>query len=231
MIYEGLAKYYDDLVGDEEATLKWVDLTKKFCPKGNLLELACGSGEISYKLQQEGYDLLATDFSSSMIERLNSKYPSVATQVLDMREFTLDKKFDGVICYCDSINYLNSMEEVKRMFQSVKDCLSDEGIFIFDMHTLDRLEEFSELYIEEGELDVPYQWTIQSIDNEIHQHFAFFEEDRIIQEQHIQTVFHPNDIMTSLYELGFRCEAYTDFEKEGIQEGEKLFIVARREKC
>lgn len=231
MIYDGLAKYYDDLVGDEEATLKWVDLTKKFCPKGNLLELACGSGEISYKLQQEGYDLLATDFSSSMIERLNSKYPSVATQVLDMREFTLDKKFDGVICYCDSINYLNSMEEVKSMFQSVKDCLSDEGIFIFDMHTLDRLEEFSELYIEEGELDVPYQWTIQSIDNEIHQHFAFFEEDRIIQEQHIQTVFHPNDIMTSLYELGFSCEAYIDFEKERIQEGEKLFIVARREKC
>lgn len=231
MIYEGLAKYYDDLVGDPDATQQWVDFTKKHCPNRQVLELACGSGEISMQLQQDGYEILATDFSSSMIERLNEKYPLVNTKVVDMRSFELDEKFDAVLCYCDSINYLNSMDEVKQMFQSVKHCLKESGVFLFDMHTLDRLDEFRELYVEEGELDVPYQWTIQSIDDEIHQHFAFYEENHIIQEQHIQKVFEPSDVIECLFELGFSSEVYTDFNQEGIQEGEKLFIVARREIC
>ncbi|MEG0733939.1 class I SAM-dependent DNA methyltransferase [Anaerorhabdus sp.] len=231
MIYEGLAKYYDDLVRDDEATVKWVQFVQKYCQNKKVLELACGSGEISNKLREVGYDILATDFSSSMIECLNHKYPQVKTAVMDMRDFSIDSKFDGVLCFCDSINYLNSLDEVKMMFKSVLSCLNDDGVFLFDMHTIDRLEEFSELYIEEGELDVPYQWTIQSIDDQIHQHFAFFEDDKIIQEQHIQTVFKYEDIKELLNQYGFDTEVFTDFDLVGEQQGEKWFIVARRRAC
>ncbi|MEG0239195.1 class I SAM-dependent DNA methyltransferase [Anaerorhabdus sp.] len=231
MIYDGLAKYYDDLVADEEATQKWVDFTTQYCRGKKILELACGSGEISNALKQVGYDILATDFSSSMIQRLNQKYPDVKTDVVDMISFEMNEKFDGVLCYCDSINYLSSLDDIRSMFQSVTNCLNDEGVFIFDMHTQDRLEEFSELYIEEGELDVPYQWTIQSIDQQIHQHFAFFEENHILQEQHIQTVFDHTEVIKLLNDLGFSCDIFTDFIHRGVQAGEKLFIVARREKC
>lgn len=231
MIYDALASYYDDLVKDDEATKRWVEFVQKYCPKKEVLELACGSGEISYQLQQAGYDIVATDFSASMIEKLKEKFPTVPTKIIDMSKFQYDRKVDGVFCFCDSINYLATMDDVKSMFQSVHDCLKEDGIFLFDMHSLDRIAEFKELYIEEGMLDVPYQWTIQSDEDKIVQHFSFYEENEILQEQHIQTVFKLEDILAALEELDFNCTVMTDFDSEGVEEGEKYFIIARRGLC
>ncbi|MFV0552829.1 MAG: class I SAM-dependent DNA methyltransferase [Anaerorhabdus sp.] len=231
MIYDALASYYDDLVKDDEATQLWIDFVKKYCPHKKVLELACGSGEISHGLQEEGYSIKATDFSESMISKLKEKYPTVDTAIIDMSNFKYDEKVDGVLCFCDSINYLSSMDEVRSMFQSVRGCLKDDGVFLFDMHSIDRLDEFKELYIEEGVLDVPYQWTIQSDENKIYQHFSFYEEDKILQEQHIQTVFTLDEILPELESLGFECKVITDFNQDGVCEGEKYFIVARRKVC
>lgn len=231
MIYDALSSYYDDLVKGDEATEKWVDFVQTYCPEKNICELACGSGEIANRLVQLGYKVLATDFSSSMIEQLHQKYPLIKTQVMDMRNFEFENQVEGIFCFCDSINYLTSMEEVKQMFSCVKKALTENGVFLFDMHSLDRLDEFKELYIEEGVLDVPYQWTIQSDGECIHQHFAFYTEDGVLQEQHVQTVFNPHTILELLEELGFTCQIKTDFVKDGIDEGEKYFIIARRKVC
>lgn len=228
MIYDALSSYYDDLVKDDEATRCWVDFVEKNCKEKNVCELACGSGEIANQLVQLGYEVLATDFSKSMINRLHQKYPNIETRVMDMRNFNLDTKFDGIFCFCDSINYLSSLNEVKEMFQSVKEALTPKGVFLFDMHSLDRLDEFKELYIEEGMLDVPYQWTIQSDEQCIHQHFAFYTEEGILEEQHVQTVFNPYEILELLQKIDFDCEIKTDFDQDGIHEGEKYFIIARR---
>lgn len=226
MIYDKLANYYDALVKDDEATKMWVSFVKQFIPKhAKVLELACGSGEISYQLVNEGYQLLATDISSAMLDCLKDKYPNVETSLLDMNDFTLDTTYDAVICFCDSINYL---EDYHMMFKSVKNVLNNKGIFIFDMHTDDRIEEFKDMFIEEGMIgDIPYQWTIATNNREIHQHFAFYESDSILQEQHIQYVFKLDEMLEELANLGFETQVYTDFIHQGVCPGEKLFIVGR----
>lgn len=229
MIYDNLAEYYDALVKDPEATEMWVEFTKKFINKPKILELACGSGEISFALSELGYDLLATDFSKAMIKELNQKYPEIKTKVLDMSNFSLTEKYDGCICYCDSINYLKNLSKVEEMIKSVHHCLNQDGIFIFDMHSIDRLDEFRNLYIEENILDdTPYQWTIQTQGDEIHQHFAFFKDDLVLEEQHVQKVFLSKDIEDMLTKYGFSYEIYTDFTLEGEQPGEKIFFVGRK---
>ena len=47
MIYDTLASYYDALVKDEEATLSWVHWIESFQKPYSMLELACGSAEIT----------------------------------------------------------------------------------------------------------------------------------------------------------------------------------------
>ena len=54
MMYEKLAEFYDALVKDEEATKAWVDLIESYLPKGKIMELACGSGEITIALAKDG---------------------------------------------------------------------------------------------------------------------------------------------------------------------------------
>ncbi|MFQ8583964.1 MAG: hypothetical protein ACLSA6_16285 [Holdemania massiliensis] len=55
MSYDSLAAYYDALVKDEEATAAWLDYTRRYLEPCSLLELACGSGEISIALAEAGY--------------------------------------------------------------------------------------------------------------------------------------------------------------------------------
>ncbi len=232
MIYHDLADYYDALVKDEEATLKWADLTQNVLgtKRTSILELACGSAEISCELARRGYSLLATDLSEDMLKKAKDKMNCdlLRFKPMNMIDFHLEEQFDAVLCFCDSINYLSSLEEVKSMFHSVRKHLKQGGILIFDMHTPERLQEFNEEYIEEGLIDdVPYQWTIVSDDQQIHHHFAFWKDGQVMQEFHVQHVFELKDVLNLLHEEGFATEVFVDFDLPLETKGEKYFVIGR----
>ncbi len=233
MNYNQLAHIYDALVKDDEATKKWINFVNKhFTTKGELLELACGSGEITLALAKEGYQVLGSDIASSMLEELRKKDSknTVDSFELNMIDFDLNRKFDGILCFCDSINYLSDKEEMAHMFQCVNKHLEIGGLFLFDMHTVDRLDEFKEMFIEEGTIkDTQYQWTILSEEDTLHHHFSFWLDDGSFhQEMHQQKVFDVEQVNTMLQKHGFETQYYTDFIKEGIHEGEKIFVVGRK---
>lgn len=233
MIYDILANYYDELVGDEIACQKWVEFTKKFARGSKLLDLACGSGDVTIALSKEGFTVRGIDFSKEMIAKAKSKDQAqrVIFEIGDMKELHDHHVYDVVTCYCDSINYLIHEEDVKHVFQSVYESLNHYGVFLFDVHTLDRLDEFKDEYLEEDYLsDVGYVWSIQSDENRLYQNFIFYTQDRIqVSEQHIQTVYHPKRLQELLENCGFQVEIWTDFDQLGIMPGEKYFFVARKE--
>lgn len=117
------------------------------------------------------------------------------------------------------------------MFTKVYEHLREHGVFIMDMHSMDRLDEFEEEYNEAGKImSHEYQWTIYAVEDRIYQNFAFYDEEgRVTLEQHIQRVYDPLDIKTRLEKTGFQVEIYTDFTEEGICEGEKQFFICRKE--
>lgn len=235
MMYETLARYYDALVKDDEATAAWVKLIEERILKGRILELACGSGEITIQLASDGYEMHASDLSADMIQAAKAKPGSelVEWQVMDMCHFTIDECYDGILCLCDSFNYILHFEQVKQLFQDVYAHLKDEGYFIMDMHSFDRLEEFQEEYNEIGQIeeDVQVQWTIVSDEDRIYQNFAFYMPDGTVTlEQHTQRVYDPVMIKELLEDTGFETTVYTDFDTPGICAGEKQFFICRKVK-
>lgn len=159
--YEYLAKYYDYLLGDEDAFDFWLEYinAKDY---HTVLELASGSGVLAGILKKQGKEVTASDISKEMKEVATNNFDGEYL-ILNMIDFDLHKKYDLILCVCDSINYLYE-EELEQMFKSVYKHLNDGGRFIFDMHNPKRLKEFDEEYIEEGQIDenVYYQWTINS---------------------------------------------------------------------
>lgn len=232
MIYQTLAPFYDLLVKDDEATQMWVDFTQKYAKGTNILELACGSGEITIALAKLGYSMYGTDLSQEMIDEAQEKEGSelVQWEALDMVQLPLDKKYDSILCYCDSLNYVVQNQDVLTVFEKVYACLEDGGVFLFDIHSLDREVEFAEEYIEEGFLDdVAYQWTIRHEDHFLYHSFTFYDANgKLEQEQHVQKVHNPLWVKEQLEKIGFDVSMYTDFDLEGIQEGEKIFYVAKK---
>lgn len=234
MMYETLAHYYDILVKDDEATQAWVDLIIKHMPKGNILELACGSGEITIALAKQGYQVHASDLSAEMIQEAKKKAGSEAItwSCMDMCKFDDPNIYDGILCLCDSFNYVLHKKDVEALFHAVNEHLREDGVFIMDMHSMDRLVEFQEEYNEAGKLDHhDYQWSIYSEDDEIYQNFAFYDEEgRVTLEQHVQRVYEPSYIEETLKQCGFDVLVYTDFDQEGVVEGEKQFYICRKVK-
>lgn len=232
MMYKVLAGFYDALVKDDDATKLWVDFIKKYLHKKEVLELACGSGEITIALAYEGYEITATDLSKDMIKTAEMKAGSdkVKWNVMDMRNITFDKQFDGILCLCDSFNYLLNDEDVKNTITQVYKCLKEDGVFIMDMHSLDRIEEFKNEFFEDGMINgCGYQWTINTYEDKIYQNFAFYDHDgNATLEQHIQRVYDPTFIQNQLQLAGFEVKIYTDFVLEGIQHGEKYFYVCKK---
>ncbi len=230
MIYKTLASYYDALVIDEQAIQEWIDYTKRYVGKGKLLDLACGSGDFAIAMARLDFTVEASDLSSEMIEVAQNKKGSelVNWQVLNMLDLDEDEKYDAVTCYCDSINYLQSYKELETLIDNVYQALKVDGVFMFDVHSLDALENYRQEYIEEGYIeDVAYQWCIYSIGNNLYYSFIFQEEEGLmLKELHQQLVFDPNIVKSMLETKGFEVEVLTDFTREGIVEGDKIFFGA-----
>lgn len=219
--YEYLAKYYDYLLGDEEAFDFWLEYinAKDY---HTVLELASGSGVLAGILKKQGKEVTASDISKEMKEVATNNFDGEYL-ILNMIDFDLHKKYDLILCVCDSINYLYE-EELEQMFKSVYKHLNDGGRFIFDMHNPKRLKEFDEEYIEEGQIDenVYYQWTINSdtFDRTVNEHFTFYTPEGMIQEQHTQNVFEVDDVKNKLVNIGLESEVVMDF----IEDEKILFI-------
>ena len=222
--YEYLAKYYDYLLGDEEAFDFWLEYinAKDY---HTVLELASGSGVLAGILKKQGKDVTASDISKEMKEVATNNFDGEYL-ILNMIDFDLHKKYDLILCVCDSINYLYE-EELEQMFKSVYKHLNDGGRFIFDMHNPKRLKEFDEEYIEEGQIDenVYYQWTINSdtFDRTVNEHFTFYTPEGMIQEQHTQNVFEPSVVKEKLESVGLESEVVMDFIKD-----EKILFIGTK---
>lgn len=221
--YDYLAYYYDILLGDKEAFDLWLKEIETEDFK-TVLELASGSGVMASILKDKGYDVVASDISASMKKAAESNYNGEYL-LLNMADYNLNKKFDLILCICDSINYLNESELIS-FFNCAYNHLNDNGRLIFDMHSIKRIEEFKDEYIEEGDLnDIKYQWTIMSdpYSNTINEHFTFYTADGMIQEQHIQQVFDVDDVISKMESVGFKTRLKEDFVKD-----EKVLMVARK---
>lgn len=219
--YDYLASYYDYLLGDEEAFEYWLKYILKK-PFKTVLELASGSGIMGKILEEKGYDVICSDISKAMKEASKENFKGEYL-ILNMIDFKLEKKFDLILCICDSLNYLYE-DELLKMFKNVYAHLNKGGRFIFDMHNPIRLKEFLEEYIEEGKInnEVFYQWTINSDidDKTINEHFTFYTPSGMIQEHHTQNVFEIKDVLDKLIEANFKVEVIKDF----IEDEKILFI-------
>jgi len=217
--YEMLAQYYDELLQDEEALSLWLKYIEEE-DFHSVLELASGSGVMASILKNKGYDVIASDISEAMRDVARNNFDGEYL-ILNMTDYKLDRKFDLILCICDSINYLYE-DELSKFFECAAKHLNKNGRLIFDMHHRQRLLEFKEQYIEEGFVsDVPYQWTIQAddFDNTINEHFTFYTNDGMIQEHHTQNVFDPETVKRKM-EACFDIKMIEDFVED-----EKILMV------
>lgn len=166
--YESFARVYDDLM-DNIPYEEWADyilqlLHEYHINDGLLAELGCGTGNITERLANAGYDMIGIDNSTEMLEIANEKkqehhLPSILYLLQDMREFELFGTVNAIICVCDSINYLLDTNEITEVFRLANNYLEADGLFICDFKTRHYFKDIvADSTIAEDREDVSFIW-------------------------------------------------------------------------
>jgi ubiquinone/menaquinone biosynthesis C-methylase UbiE len=130
-IFNELANKYQDRFMHFDLYNDTFDLFCESIPKPNaeILELACGPGNITKYLlkKRPDFNILGTDLAPNMIELAKGNNPSATFQIMDCREVSaIGKKYDGVmIGFC--LPYLDK-EETEKLITDTSKILNNEGI-------------------------------------------------------------------------------------------------------
>ena len=147
--YSALSFVYDELNSvDYDKLCNFLDKEIKENEKTKtslVLDLACGTGKLTFKLRDLGYDMTGIDLSEEMLSvAKNYAYENEISDVLflcqDMTSFELYGTVDACVCTLDSLNYLTKKDDLKKCFSLVHNYLIPEGVFIFDVNTPYRFE-------------------------------------------------------------------------------------------
>ena len=143
--YDAIASVYDN-INSEIDYVKWADFIEKCfdkflpCKPEIVLDLACGTGSMTFELRDRGYDMIGADSSEDMLSEAYIKASELGSNNIlfikqDMRDFELYGTVGAVCCCLDSINYLTGDGDLEKCFANVHNYLDPDGIFIFDVNT------------------------------------------------------------------------------------------------
>ncbi|MCL2014106.1 MAG: class I SAM-dependent methyltransferase [Oscillospiraceae bacterium] len=105
---------------------------------GTVLDLACGTGKLTIKLADEGYDCIGADASPEMLSiAINKSADKNITYICQhMQDLDLYGSVNAVVCALDSLNHITNPEELAIIFERVSLFLEPGGVFIFDVNTV-----------------------------------------------------------------------------------------------
>ena len=159
--YDALAANYDALTGDVEYEKRADYLEKLFqkskIPVKTVLDLACGTGTMTWILTGRGYEMIGVDASEEMLAAAMEKSGSVegiAPIFLhqSMPKLDLYGTVDAAICCLDSLNYLTNPKDVQRTFDRLRLFIAPGGVLIFDINTVEKLAALDgQVFLDETE--------------------------------------------------------------------------------
>ena len=145
MSYDILAPVYDRLNRDVDYGA-WADYMERcfdlYMEKRPelVLDLACGTGAMTFELARRGYDMTAIDISEDMLAEAEAKARTLDLCGIlflqgDMTDFELYGTVQAVVCTLDGVNHLSSREELDACLALVSNYLEPGGVFLFDLNT------------------------------------------------------------------------------------------------
>ena len=142
--YGDFARFYDRFTQNVNypARARYFDaIIQKYNPDAKLLlDLACGTGSLSFELEEYGYDIVAVDNSYEMLSVAAEKRGKLESDVLflcqEMSELDLFGTIDATVCSLDSINHILDEQELLDVFKKVALFSNRGAVFVFDVNTV-----------------------------------------------------------------------------------------------
>ncbi len=140
--YAALSCVYDRYTEnvDYKRYSKLIDKTLKSNKiKGIVLDAGCGTGTMTLLLNKFGYDMIGVDISEDMLavasEKARSKKADIPFLCQDLCELDLYGTVKAVVCTLDTLNHIESLLQIEKVFSRFSLFTEIDGLLIFDMNT------------------------------------------------------------------------------------------------
>ncbi|MBR1622537.1 MAG: class I SAM-dependent methyltransferase [Pseudobutyrivibrio sp.] len=240
--YTGFAPVYDTYM-DNIPYDDWADNINQLFQKYNMpmeivCELGCGTGQMTRRLKNKGYDMIGIDVSYDMLMEAMSTEDSDGILYLcqDMRSFELYGTVGAVVSVCDSMNYLQNTEDLLTVCKLVNNYLDPKGLFIFDIKTKHYYEKLGSSTIAENREEGSFIWendyNPKTRDN--YYFLTIYQEneegtfDRF-EEEHYQHAFTVDEVEKAIIESGLQLLEVLDVTtmETPKEDSDRLYFIAR----
>lgn len=241
--YSDFAALYDEFMEgtpyDEWSRFIISRLKKENINDGLVCDLGAGTGEITRRLRDAGYDMIGIDNSEAMLLQARQKEDADSTILYleqDMRSFELYGTVRAIVSICDSVNYILDEGELTECFRLCNNYLDPKGLLIFDFNTRYKYETvIGETTIAENRDDCSFIWE-NFFDSEegINEYdITFFAKEgdlfRRFEETHFQRGYTLNQMIDCIKKSGLDLVEVIDADTldEVTDESERIYVIAR----
>ncbi|WP_125767046.1 class I SAM-dependent DNA methyltransferase [Lapidilactobacillus wuchangensis] len=239
-MYQTFAYYYDQLM-DKDLYQQWLDFTNQqfgSLKQQQVLDLACGTGDLALLYAQQGADVFGVDLSLEMLtlaaDRLNKANADATLMQGDFRQLTdLElPQLDLVTCYDDSLCYLTNLADLQTTFEQVRQSLKPGGTFLFDMHSLYQVNEVFPGYMYNyHEEDWAFMWSSFADDpsNSVLHDLTFFVwRDDLGGYDALNEIHHERTYPIIKVKQALAASGFTEIETFGGFAGEAITPTTER---
>ena len=228
--YTSFARVYDTFM-DNIPYEEWCEyltglMTEYGVRDGLVLDLGCGTGNMTELLAKAGYDMIGADNAEEMLEIAMEKR---------------DKSGYDILYLLHSVNYITEPEELQEVFRLVNNYLDPKGVFIFDFNTRYKYEEIlGDRTIAENREECSFIWDNYYYEDEKINEYdlsLFIETDkdsglyRKYEETHYQRAYTLEEMKELIRKSGLEfVTAYDAFSKNApMDTSERIYVIAREQ--
>ena len=248
--YTVFAEVYDSFMNN----IPYVGWTKKISSYLNaagvkknteILELGCGTGAMTIRLQKAGYAMTGTDLSGEMLNvatrRTRRAGLKIPYELQDMRTLDMQgRQYPVILSLCDCVNYLTDTEELEATLTRVRETLVPGGLFVFDLKTeWFYREELGNTTFTDTCLAGTYIWENEYDPEKRDNHYelTFFIRNRSglyrkQEETHTQHAFREEEIRETAEKAGLKVRGLYGVDLKSVPDwkGERIYVVLEKEK-
>jgi SAM-dependent methyltransferase len=188
-----------------------------------LLELGCGTGKFGAKFSRDNFQIFGLDNSIEMLKIARIRaYKNFRIFCADMKDFSLLKKIDFVFSVHDTINYFLNIDDLSKVFRSVKKIMHKDSIFMFDITTEYNIKKY--FYNNKTDYSVrgiEVEWSNKYDDDNklIYSLLTFKQKGSVDTEMHVQRIYSIEEINDLLKRENFEViDIFSDYSFDPVKE-------------
>ncbi len=143
--YESIATWYDYIFPVSPLQISFVQTKMEGLGGKELLDVGCGTGNLSIQLANEGANVTGLDLDVQMLDVARGKAKNLSnvrfmqSDMLKLKDHFAPASLDGIVCFGNTLVHLLKPGEVRKFFRQCHEILKPSGVVLLQMINYDNV--------------------------------------------------------------------------------------------